>query len=168
MNIIHLDLKPGNIFIHEGKLKIGDFGLATFCPVTSSSEKEGDRTYIAPEVLGSHYDTPADIFRYASFLSRNPSIITISLGLVILEIAANIVLPEFGDSWVKLRNNDFSEIDLRSTSPALVDIIKLLLKKEPGDRPTAKQILENSYLNQVMTNGLPPRRLDLEGDSFMT
>jgi serine/threonine protein kinase len=27
-NIIHRDLKPSNIMIHEGKYKIGDFGLA--------------------------------------------------------------------------------------------------------------------------------------------
>jgi serine/threonine protein kinase len=26
--IIHRDIKPGNVLIHEGKCKLGDFGLA--------------------------------------------------------------------------------------------------------------------------------------------
>ena len=77
--MIHLDLKPANIFIAaSGRFKIGDFGMASFWPrrrteeqiLSSSSEggfeREGDKMYLAAEVLRGHYGKETDIFRYAT------------------------------------------------------------------------------------------------------
>ncbi|KAI0842714.1 hypothetical protein F5Y06DRAFT_133652 [Hypoxylon sp. FL0890] len=95
---IHLDLKPANIFINfEGTLKIGDFGLTTVWPLEKSPDVEGDREYLAPEALRSEIGQPADVF---------------SFGLIMLEIAANVKLPENGATWAALREGDFSEIPL--------------------------------------------------------
>lgn len=79
----------------EGVLKIADFGMATKWPAEPGIDGEGDREYIAPEVLMGKYDKPADVF---------------SLGLMVLEIAGNVVLPDNGMSWQKLRNGDLSDI----------------------------------------------------------
>lgn len=53
-NVIHRDLKLGNLFLNKNmNIKVGDFGLAT--RVDSSDEKRkticGTPNYIAPEVI---------------------------------------------------------------------------------------------------------------------
>jgi mitosis inhibitor protein kinase SWE1 len=102
-NMIHLDLKPANVFIDwEGVLKIGDFGLATTLPAPPGIDGEGDREYIAPEALSGQFDKPADIF---------------SLGMVLLEIAGNIVLPDNGSSWQRLRAGDLSDLPSLTSNP---------------------------------------------------
>lgn len=79
----------------EGVLKIGDFGMATKWPAKAGIEGEGDREYIGPEILMGRYDKPADVF---------------ALGLIMLETAGNVELPDNGASWQKLRNGDMSDV----------------------------------------------------------
>lgn len=81
----------------EGVLKIADFGLASPWPVPPNYDGEGDRQYIAPEVLEGVLDKPADIF---------------SFGMIMVEMAANVQLPDHGPSWTKLRCGDPSDINL--------------------------------------------------------
>ncbi|KAJ4155265.1 hypothetical protein LMH87_000521 [Akanthomyces muscarius] len=101
---MHLDMKPANILINfEGALKISDFGLAQACSATSSVDTEGDREYMAPEMLKGQVGQPADVF---------------SLGLITLEVAANVVLPDNGPTWIALRSGDLSEVPSLTWTPS--------------------------------------------------
>lgn len=65
LNIMHRDLKPGNILLHNGVIKIADFG---FCkslnsPTDLVQTMLGSPIYMAPEVLkGESYTMKADIW----------------------------------------------------------------------------------------------------------
>lgn len=94
--VIHLDLKPANIFVTGGgRFKIGDFGMASLWPRPNykavgsfegggAFEREGDKLYLAPEVLQGNYGKEADIFRYYLFFGGQyiPILIDLFLNLV--------------------------------------------------------------------------------------
>ena len=103
---MHLDLKPANVLItFEGALKIGDFGLAQpTCSSNKGYDIEGDREYMAPEMLKGRAAQSADIF---------------SLGLITLEAAANVALPDNGPTWVALRSGDLSEVPSLTWTPSV-------------------------------------------------
>ena len=64
-NIMHRDLKPDNILLHNGSIKLADFG---FCKALSNKNEPiqtmlGSPIYMAPEVLrGQIYTIKADIW----------------------------------------------------------------------------------------------------------
>src|SRR5215471_3197388 len=65
LGIAHRDLKPGNTFIEDGLVKIGDYGLSKFM---TASRRSGQTTsigtvhYLAPEVMKGRYGKEIDLY----------------------------------------------------------------------------------------------------------
>ena len=112
--------------------------MATKWPATAGIEGEGDREYIGPEILKGQYDKPADIF---------------ALGLIMLETAGNVELPDNGVSWQKLRNGDMSDVPSLTWSSEASNICRDVsgnpLSREPSleDMDTAS-IADEPHLTE--------------------
>lgn len=137
--LVHLDIKPENAFINaEGRLKIGDFGMAREAG-GSEDGVEGDNRYMAPELLTSSGESPAaDIF---------------SLGISIFELVWDVAVPKDGHSWRRLRDGHLPSLPARARlagrSEFLVDLVKSMMSPKPEERPTAAQLCDMAEVREA-------------------
>lgn len=161
-NLIHLDVKPDNILVSvDGVCKLGDFGLVVDLGqlkggktnIRAINFSEGDAKYVADEVLQMRIYTKAcDIF---------------SLGITILELATDLVLPCNGVLWRQLRTLTFPEIFYQGESficpvsfvsffsftdvpLSLQVVIQKMMCDKHNERPAAQEILQHHKIREIL------------------
>ena len=131
-NIMHRDLKPSNILVHEGRIKIADFGFCKSLETNKDLAQTmlGSPIYMAPEVLkGEIYTVRADVW---------------SLGVVLYEMLFGYC-PYEESSIARLINLldeqqlSFSPEVARMT-PELEELIRRMLVKDQFKRITWDEI----------------------------
>ncbi|EQC29453.1 CAMK/CDPK protein kinase [Saprolegnia diclina VS20] len=142
-DICHRDLKPEN-FLFETKeesaeLKVIDFGLSRMDAAGSDAymtTRVGTPYYIAPEVLGRHYDKSCDLW---------------SIGVIMYILLCGYP-PFYGDSdpeiFASVRSGKYSydTPEWAGVSKEAKDLIDHLLLLNASKRLTAEQALQHPWL----------------------
>jgi serine/threonine protein kinase len=130
-NMVHLDIKPENIFIKNDQYKLGDFGLVTKAS-SSQDVEEGDSRYMSMELLSG--DNRSDLTKSDVF----------SMGITMYEICLGRQLPMNGEEWQDIRAGKLSP--LPNTDHDMANIIKRMMDPNPRNRPTPASLLKHPQL----------------------
>eukprot|EP00850_Spirogloea_muscicola_P014592 SM000106S13940 [mRNA] locus=s106:84719:86817:- [translate_table: standard] len=124
--IVHLDVKPENVYTASGVYKLGDFGRATRLDGSMGAE-EGDGRYAPLELLnggiGGWCLDKADMF---------------SLGASAYELARGAVLQASGAPYEALRAGRLTLLPTISTQ--LMQLLKALMHPDARARPSAEDL----------------------------
>jgi len=138
--IIHRDIKPGNIFLHQSRIageivKVVDFGIAKMLEPSSAEALEdmtatgiliGTPAYIAPERLGSQaYGASSDVY---------------SVGVVLYQMLTGHVPHE--SPMATLMQDPRPPQEEADIPEALNDLILEAMSFHPADRPTAAEMMQ--------------------------
>ena len=119
--VVHRDLKPGNIFIEHGGLKIGDYGLSRRISGSDGDLSKGVGTpyYMAPEIKNGNYTASIDIY---------------ACGIILFEMITGL-RPFDGETPYEVLIKHLTETpDLTKLPPAYRAVIGTALEKDPAKR----------------------------------
>lgn len=135
--IIHRDLKPANVFLsQEGKIKLGDFGLAKDAgsyALTTEGMTVGTCQYMSPEQIEGRKEIDGKLDLY-------------SLGCLLYEMIAGKP-PYQGANMMAIlqQHQTATPPNLRQTAPncpeELALLVQQLLAKRPEDRPANASVV---------------------------
>ncbi len=134
--VIHRDLKPSNVLLAPGSPKVIDFGIARGVgpqeQETRTDQLLGTVAYMAPERFGGKASGPltpaSDVFSWGAVIAYAATGRTPFGAEVPAAIAVRIMTEP---------------PNLDGLTGPLRDLVELSLAKNPSDRPTARELLDN-------------------------
>jgi hypothetical protein len=128
--VVHRDVKPANIIVGPGGVKLLDFGIATLfgeagASVTVAGELVGTPKYLAPEQITGQPATPAtDLY---------------AVGVVVFEMLTGTAPFDRGEPVATaIAHRDEPAPDVRTirpdVPPRVAAVIRTALRKRPADR----------------------------------
>ena len=116
--VIHRDIKPGNVFVENGILKLGDYGLSKTVGSASltQSANVGTVYYMAPEVARGACTKQVDVY---------------ACGVMLYEMLTG-ELPFRGDSWAEVALRHQTDTPELNKLPAeYLAVVEKALHKKP-------------------------------------
>ena len=164
--LIHRDLKPGNVIVMPdrtgaGAVKLADFGIALALSEAQSSERriEGTPAYIAPEAASG------------DVAAVGPWTDLYSLGVMLFEILTGD-LPYHGRHLLAHhQRSPVPPIEIRpdvQVSPDIIPIVKRLLEKAPYRRYRSVTSLRRALQTLGVPSPAAPSARRQQRDSFST
>ena len=150
VNVIHRDLKLGNLFLNKHlNIKVGDFGLATRLETSEEKRKTicGTPNYIAPEVINSDKEKRGHSFEVDTW----------SMGVICFTMIVGKPPYESTDvksTYRRILANEYSFPEGKVSDHAR-DLISSMLKTDPKERPTLEALRSHPFFSERIPNALP-------------
>eukprot|EP01080_Neovahlkampfia_damariscottae_P003082 gene3082-5252_t len=133
-HVIHRDMKPANIFLSQGNVRIGDFGFAKTMidPKTETQTVLGTQTYSAPEIRKENsYTNKIDIW---------------GIGTILLDLVLDKTV-DFAYQYAIEPKEMLNEIE-KKYDKEMRNLVEFIVHLKPEDRPTAVQIV--NFMNVLL------------------
>ncbi|WP_236051456.1 serine/threonine-protein kinase [Nonomuraea cypriaca] len=131
--IVHRDLKPGNVLLSPFGPRVIDFGISRALDTeqtTRSGQMLGTPGYMAPELFSGQVEPAADIFAWGCVVGAATS--TTAPGRS--PFAADNMMHAFHRVMRE-------EPDLDGVEPAVRELVRAALARDPAARPTAEELV---------------------------
>jgi len=144
VQVVHCDLKPENVFVQDGCVKLGDFGLSAICDGDDEllTAIVGTAPFMSPEMLcEAGFDSKTDIW---------------SMGVLMYAILYGqfpYVADEHGSGPMKAAIRDGRQLPSfrprrglsEGPSGQLESLVRCALTRSPEQRPCADEMLASDY-----------------------
>lgn len=156
--VIHRDIKPDNLFVNAGVVKLGDFGIARIpnADVTREGQFLGTPCYAAPETLrDSIYGPSSDLFSFAAVMYEAVCGKRAFPGTEAVQVARHILHTEPPPP---------SKANPQAEIPARVDsVIMKGLAKKPSERFESASAFAEALSSAYERAGLLSERPSIAG-----
>lgn len=149
--IIHYDLKPGNILLHKGEVRIADFGLSK---IMNESENTSHGMELTSQGAGTMWYLPPECFETASQARINTKVDVWSAGVILFQMMYG--RKPFGHDQTQekmFREKTVSHQALKFppkpvASDAAKQFMSACLTRKAADRPSVSDLVCHPFLKK--------------------